>query len=442
MNADSTGPMCNERFAELCALSTTGSLTESEWRQLESHIASCEECAARLADYESLASEGMAKVAAETTATGGLAVSEHPWARDEVRSRLLSRLACAESKPATATQHEDREEPRSPAPAVYSHSSTALLLRVAAVLVLGILAAYQVGVRIGVHRASGRDASQDAESPLRQQLVDLMRQRGALNSQLATNAKALNDMQGRATRAEQRLTQLKTLNASLEEETQQRVHENQQQGESLAAVSAERDVLQQKLQEAEHSLQTIRHEMNSLREGQQNALLRAASLETEIGKLSSRLQEQEATIQRQEQFLASDRDIRELMGARQLYIADVFDVDHDGKPRKPYGRVFYTKGKSLIFYAFDLDQQRGFREAKAFQAWGHPVAEQSPPVNLGIFYMDNEWNRRWVLKSGDPGTLAQIDAVFVTVEPKGGSRKPTGKPFLYAYLRTAPANHP
>jgi hypothetical protein len=56
--------------------------------------------------------------------------------------------------------------------------------------------------------------------------------------------------------------------------------------------------------------------------------------------------------------------------------------------------------------------------------------------------MDSEANRRWVFKADDPSVLAQINAVFVTVESKEGSKTPSGKPFLYAYLRTAPANHP
>jgi len=125
-----------------------------------------------------------------------------------------------------------------------------------------------------------------------------------------------------------------------------------------------------------------------------------------------------------------------------LYIADVFDVDHSGKKRKPFGRIFYTKSKSLIFYAFDLDQQPGPRDAKAYEVWGSPAADQSHPVSLGLFYMDSEANRRWVFKSDDPAVLAQINAVFVTVEPRGDHKTPTGKAFLYAYLRTAPPNHP
>ena len=38
-------------------------------------------------------------------------------------------------------------------------------------------------------------------------------------------------------------------------------------------------------------------------------------------------------------------------------------------------------------------------------------------------------------------SIAQIDAVFVTVEPEGGSTKPSGKPMLFTYLRLEP-NHP
>jgi hypothetical protein len=88
------------------------------------------------------------------------------------------------------------------------------------------------------------------------------------------------------------------------------------------------------------------------------------------------------------------------------------------------------------------DQQPGYRNAKAVQVWGSPSEDQSHAVSLGVFYMDNEANRRWVFKSDDPATLENINAVFVTIEPKGTSTKPTGKPFLYAYLRTAPTNHP
>jgi hypothetical protein len=210
----------------------------------------------------------------------------------------------------------------------------------------------------------------------------------------------------------------------------------------LANLAAERDTLAQRVRDGESALQLVRDQLKAAQDERQRFFLRAASLETQVEHLSLQVRERDEAAQRSEQYLASDRDVRELMGARQLYIADVFDVDPQGRTKKPFGRVFYTKGKSLMFYAFDLDQEPGYRSAKAFQAWGRSVSGQSTAVSLGVFYLDSETNRRWALKFEDPKVLEEINALFVTVEPKGGSKQPTNKPFLLAYLHTATANHP
>ena len=141
-----------------------------------------------------------------------------------------------------------------------------------------------------------------------------------------------------------------------------------------------------------------------------------------------------------QELLDRDRDIRELMGARDLYMADVHDVSRAGTDQT-YGRVFYTKGKSLIFYAFDLDAQPGVQNASSFQAWGRRGPDKQQAFSLGIFYEDSVSKKRWVLKASDPKTLEDIDAVFVTVERNGGSHHPSGKQLLFAYLRVNP-NHP
>ena len=151
------------------------------------------------------------------------------------------------------------------------------------------------------------------------------------------------------------------------------------------------------------------------------------------------LTQKDAELAKGEGMLAHDRDIRELMGARQLYMADVRDVSGAGTD-KTYGRVFYTKGKSLIFYAFDLDAEPGVRNA-TFQAWGRRGPDKQQALSLGILYEDNVSKKRWVLKANDPKTLEDIDAVFVTVEPSGGSHHPSGRQLLFAYLRVGP-NHP
>jgi len=193
--------------------------------------------------------------------------------------------------------------------------------------------------------------------------------------------------------------------------------------------------------EAERSYQA---ELAGLRSERDKALSRTGSLESRIDELTAINRDQDRRLRDDEQYLASDRDIRDLMGARKLYIADVFDVDSGSRTKRPSGRIFYTQGKSLIFYAFDLDRQSGVKNASTFQVWGQKETaqeEHARPMSLGMLYMDSESNRRWVMRFDDPKQLAEIDAVFVTVEPRGGSQKPSGKPFLYALLRKE-VNHP
>ena len=75
-----------------------------------------------------------------------------------------------------------------------------------------------------------------------------------------------------------------------------------------------------------------------------------------------------------------------------------------------------------------------------FQAWisGSECREaaQSRPVTV----VDGRASR-WILTVNRPDVLSHIDAVFVTVEPPGGSTAPRGKKVLYANL-VGPPNHP
>jgi hypothetical protein len=162
------------------------------------------------------------------------------------------------------------------------------------------------------------------------------------------------------------------------------------------------------------------------------------SLEARLRDASAALEEKERMLALDKEFLAHDREIRDLIGARDLYIADIYDVAQTGKTNKPFGRIFYTKDKSLVFYGYDLDKQSGLKQSVAFQAWGSVDDKQD--VSLGLFYQDDT-HKRWVLRFNDTKTLAHLNKVFVTAEPQGGSAKPTGKPLLLAYLQMQP-NHP
>jgi hypothetical protein len=163
--------------------------------------------------------------------------------------------------------------------------------------------------------------------------------------------------------------------------------------------------------------------------------------QAQIRELMEKLGKQTEGIEHERELTAAGRDIRQLMGARNLHIIDVEDVEESRGLKQPVGRVFYTEGKSLIFYAFDLEKRRKSLEKYSFQAWGQREAKSGPVQSLGVFVNEDQGTSPWVLKYDDPKVLAQIDSVFVTIEPKGGSNRPQGRQLMYAYLRANP-NHP
>src|SRR6202030_588257 len=141
--------------------------------------------------------------------------------------------------------------------------------------------------------------------------------------------------------SENRVKELEAAKSTLEEQSR--------------TYSQQRDAFGGQLRDAEVAYQSAQAELARLREEYNAASLNAVSLQSKINELSTVNRSYEQRLTADEKFLASDRDIRELMGARNLYIADVFDVDSHSHTQKTYGRVFYTQGKSLIFYVFDLD---------------------------------------------------------------------------------------
>jgi flagellar biosynthesis chaperone FliJ len=218
----------------------------------------------------------------------------------------------------------------------------------------------------------------------------------------------------------------------------------QKQGQETSVFKGSRD---EELSGARTKLTELQKTVDTATAQRDESARQAGALEDKVNELTQlvrtrerALDQKEAEVAKGQELLEHDRDIRELMGARELYMADVHDVSGRGT-EKTYGRVFYTKGKSLIFYAFDLEAQPGVQNAKSFQAWGRKGPDKEQAHSLGIFYEDNASKKRWVLKANDPRSLEDIDAVFVTVEPHGGSQHPSGKQLLFAYLRVNP-NHP
>lgn len=110
--------------------------------------------------------------------------------------------------------------------------------------------------------------------------------------------------------------------------------------EQLRAVVQQRDTLNARHRDAENAYSSLQAELASLRSQHDQAGEQTVSLESRIEDLTAANRELARKVRNDEQYLDSDRDIRELMGARKLYIADVFDIDGASRTRKPYGRVW------------------------------------------------------------------------------------------------------
>jgi len=215
-----------------------------------------------------------------------------------------------------------------------------------------------------------------------------------------------------ALKAELRTAQFEA--AKLREQKEQLEARLSQQGVDLDRGAAERAELDKKLAATQTSLQALENKLDHATQQNGEETAQFVGQQTHISELSASLRERDQKVAQDEQLLEHDRDIRNLMGARDLYIAEIYDVAKNGDTQKPFGRVFYTKGKSLVFYAYDLDQQPGLNRASTFQAWGRAGSDSRHDRSLGIFYQDEINKQRWILKSNDAKTLSQINAVFVT----------------------------
>lgn len=434
----SNGP--HDEFLELCAVSTSGHLSEEEQNRLQEHLAVCPACRETLRQYEAVVDQAIPALAPDESRR----INPGPgWSQAKAEKAFFERLAREEQQPDNPHPTERiqasfrRILPIAPE-STWRHVWMLYAAGILLFITLG-LCAYWVGVRHGTEQAkttppaiTNKPALASVPS-LEEQLSDAAHERVLARQQVVERDQALAELRRQLARQSAEIKRMKDAQNQLESDLR-----NGEAGKK--DLIQQRAELGQKLEAAQAESQALHQQMASLTQRSSEEAEHAKTLQAKVTELTQVLEDREASLTQQEELLAHDRDIRELMGARDLYIAEVYDVGDNGATRKPYGRVFYTKGKSLIFYAYDLDQQ-GAKRAQAFQAWGRRGPDWKQALNLGIFYEDNAAKKRWVLKMDDPKTLAQIDAVFVTVEPHGGSEKPSGKPLLFAYLRVNP-NHP
>jgi hypothetical protein len=143
--------------------------------------------------------------------------------------------------------------------------------------------------------------------------------------------------------------------------------------EALRQTQQNRTGLSQQLAQAQANPLSLEAKLNPA--GDRTALdtEQALAANKQVEELRASIEAKDKEIAQDQELLQHDRDIRNLISARNVYMAEIYDVAKTGDTQKSFGRVFHTKDKSLVFYGYDLDQQRGGKKASTFQAWGRGV---------------------------------------------------------------------
>lgn len=446
----------HEYFEELCSLAVIGRVTAGEFELLKTHLQTCLSCRSCLADFNEIAHEHLPLLdAGEEVYSESGNVTFHDAS---YKHRFVQRAAqegivfSGESERRTDTLKRGHWYPLPSYPLPWKTA-----LAAAAAL-------FFFGVPLFMMRSRIHELHH--ENDVFQQ--EISRLRSAKTSTMESSPSRLghpsletgpvpklhekimppshNDEDSKVSTLQQELhkTQLDYEAAlqkskSLEEQLQKALGEvNSLRNEVIVAKTS--TSANDKLKETEAALQQVTGELDRLRREKNETTSLIASQQNQLRELNVRLTQQTEKLETERELFTTSREIRNLMGSRNLHIIDVTDVDSRGTQR-PFGRVFYTEGKSLLFYAYDLDKKKKSLERFSFQAWGQLGAKSGPVQSLGLFQADDQAQNRWVLRCDDPTLLAQIDSVFVTIEPTGGSSRPQGQQLIYAFLKANP-NHP
>ena len=446
------GELNHEHFEELCALAALGQISREEFDELRSHLRSCASCRVRQADFTEILHEHLPLLDRQN---GSFADSPRISFHDSsFKRRFLQRARREGIQFAGAELHNTLPSPIW----IWIKESFRPLHRTLAFFVMLIVSGLVIGMmRDRLQQSHSRKAEAIGEVTRLNKEIARLERRIAELSELKLSLKAQSPQSEGSKPAsapsqdnltEKLLMALSTArqsyamavarSKSLDEQFQKASSELVSLRSELLTLRS-RTRVSNKPSETEHALRQTEEELEKLRRVRSQDASTLAAQQVQIRELTEQLIAQADSLERERELLASGRDIRDLMGARNLHIIDVADVDSRGT-RRPFGRVFYTEGKSLIFYAYDLEKKKPL-EKYSFQAWGQRESKAGSVQSLGVFFADDQTQNRWVLKYDDPNVLAEIDAVFVTIEPKGGSMKPRGQQLMYAYLKANP-NHP
>jgi TolA-binding protein len=408
----------HEHFEELCALAVSGDIREDEWTELNEHLQGCADCRKAARGFEDICL--ILTEAAESG--GGGPVPEGMTERFIARARSAGiRLDPKVSSPGRgATVGE---------PFAGAVSRNVVFWAAAAMIVLAMISFF-AGVRYG---SRGQRSISKGTPPLQEPaaVIKTTRDVSVENQQLRDQ---LRDAQEQAATLSGRLWQeQQALESAKQEKTAltSRVAEFEQSTARLRDNESQRNA---EIAQLKEGLERVRSQENANRTASLLSEAELKKVRNEVAKLSFQLSQAQ-------ELNAAVNEARDLIVARNLHVLDVRDADEDGKPQRAFGRIFYTEGRKLEFYAYDLTDSSKFSAKASFYVWGETAGAIQRVVSLGKLRVDSEQEGRWVLKVTDPRVLAQISSVFVTVESDNKAvNQPSGRRMLSRFLGTT-ANH-
>jgi hypothetical protein len=412
-------------FEELCAAASIGQATGEELLELEQHASHCVVCRKAYFDYLS--------VAAQQFATAGQDPTISPQELQEcIDSQLLTRrfLDRAEREGILFSRDVDKAVELPPAiPFSFSRKIwwRGPILATAALAVIAFIIG-DLYWRNSSRRPATSSEYKEPRMVANQSTLDLAPANLKLQSEVdrLQNELRKNNDQLVAAQTDLQLTSQERRRLQGERDALQTrlVHVEQELAQSEIRVADERKLAAAQRDHTNEIEAALVSDQTKLHDTQEELAAKSAALEQE------------------HQLLSFGHDVTDLMGARNLHIVDVADTDPRGKTRPAFGRVFFTEGKSLIFYAYDLNEAKIEKANYQYQVWARKEGQNRQAQRLGIFYIDDKTQRRWVFKCDDPKILRDIDSVFVTFgRSNSDPSHPEGSSLMYAYLRGQP-NHP
>ncbi len=421
----------HDHYEELCALAAGGHLDSAEYIAFQAHVKECGECRTSYRELAALITEDLPQAHGEFKQKLATVITKP---LPDSRQRFLRR---ARTEGVVFSR-----EVEAPVPSGSWHFRPATILATAAVLVAAAVGLTAYHFRPTSMSMPDTARAQDGSTAV-QQIAELTRSRDQLQGLLSERQKTIESKDGEANqwRSQAAVQALKINEMQRELEQSRHTAESLQSAEAALKDSRSRLAeLEGQIQAKERQLADATTEATDLRQRQNDSVASLVAQQSRISELSEQIRTEKAAADMERQLLAAGRDVRDIMGARQLHIVDVHDSDSKGKDRLAFGRIFYSEGKQLVFYAFDLNEAKVQNAKHTFQVWGQQEASAGPARSLGFLISDDKTQKRWALKVSDAQLLKEIDSVFVTLEPAAGGKQPSGQKMLYAYL--GEANHP